>query len=182
MGGRQAHGRAITAKALGKNAKKSKGKHNKNHRTRALDAYQLASEVLPDAQKKNKRHRNSDVNGSQHKHGREVENDEDLDQGPRRKKAKQAREEGEDDESDVEYGSDEEGNKWTMGAVGEDDDSEIDSDEAFGESDEERFEGFAFGGGKSKKAEVGWTRCGCSYVTNAGYRKRILMPRTTMSL
>ena len=148
MGGRQAHGRAITAKPLGKNANKSKGKPGKKHRTRALDAYKIASQVLPDAQKKNPRA----------KHGREAE-DEDLeDQGPRRKKARQVRDE-EDGESDVEYGSDDEGNKWTMGApVAEEDDSEIDSDEAFGESDEENFEGFAFRGSKSKKREVCSTR------------------------
>lgn len=154
MGGRQAHGRAITAKPLGKSAKKSAAKKGKNHRTRALDAYQLASEELPGAEKKAPRHRNPDIDVARPKHG--LDEDEDVEeQGPRRKKAKQAREE-EDDGSDVEYGSDEDGNKWTMGGpVGEEDDSEIDSDEAFGETDEEDFEGFAFGGSKSKNAEVG---------------------------
>lgn len=154
MGGRQAHGRAITAKPLGKSAKKSAAKKGKNHQTRALDAYQLASEELPDAQKKAPRHRNPDIDVARPKHG--LDDDEDLEeQGPRRKKAKPARGE-EDGGSDVEYGSDEDGNKWTMGGpVGEEDDSEIDSDEAFGETDEEDFDGFAFGGSKSKKAEVG---------------------------
>jgi U3 small nucleolar RNA-associated protein 14 len=49
-------------------------------------------------------------------------------------------------------GSDSEGNNWTMGHVDEDDeDSDIDSDEAFGESDEERFEGWAFRGSQSNQ-------------------------------
>lgn len=146
MGGRQAHGRPVTAKPLGKKkASKSKAKPSKNHRTRALDAYKIASQVLPDAEKKTPRA----------KHGREAVGEDLDDQGPRRKKARRATEE-EDDESEVEYGSDDEGNKWTLGGpVAEEDDSEIDSDEAFGESDEENFEGFAFRGSKSKKTEVG---------------------------
>lgn len=153
MAGRQSHGRAITSKPVGKNAKKSKGQ---NHRTRALDAYELASKEVPNAQKKAPRHRNPDIDVAAIKRGLGADGDDDADdQGPRRKKARQAMDE-EDDESDVEYGSDDEGNKWTMGGpVGDDEDSEIDSDEAFGESDEENFEGFAFGGSKSKKAEVG---------------------------
>ena len=51
-----------------------------------------------------------------------------------------------DNDSDAERGSDSEGNEWQMGAVGVDDDSDLDSDEAFGESDDERFGGFAFRG------------------------------------
>jgi U3 small nucleolar RNA-associated protein 14 len=37
-----------------------------------------------------------------------------------------------------------------VGVGAEDDDSELDSDEAFGESDEEKFDGYAFGGSASK--------------------------------
>lgn len=48
-------------------------------------------------------------------------------------------------------GSDSEGNTWTMGHVEDDDDSDIDSDEAFGESDEERFEGWTFRGSSSNQ-------------------------------
>lgn len=157
MGGRQAHGRAITAKPTGKNAKKQKSKKGNNHQTRALDAYQLATEELPDA--KAPRHRNPDLEDARPKHGRALEEDGDDNEGPRRKRARPSKQQEEDD-SDVEYGSDEEGNKWTMGGpVGEDEDSEIDSDEAFGESDEEDFDGFAFSGSKSKKAQVGSTGC-----------------------
>jgi U3 small nucleolar RNA-associated protein 14 len=56
------------------------------------------------------------------------------------------------DDEDVEFGSDSDGNEWTMGGVGsEESDEEIDSDEAFGESDEERFDGWTFRGSKSEK-------------------------------
>ena len=53
---------------------------------------------------------------------------------------------------DVEYGSDSEGNEWRLGEVGSQDDSEIDSDEALVESDEEEFGDFAFAGSKSNRA------------------------------
>lgn len=46
----------------------------------------------------------------------------------------------------IEIGSDSDGNEWTVGQVDSDDDSELDSDAAMGESDEERFEGFVFRG------------------------------------
>ena len=52
---------------------------------------------------------------------------------------------------DVEEGSDSDGNQWRLNDVGSGDDSDIDSDEALGESDEERFEGFAFRGSSSTK-------------------------------
>ena len=163
MGGRQAHGRAITAKPLGKSAKKTSNKKTQEHRTRALDAYTLATEELPDA-KKAPRHRNPDIEvEARPKHGRESDDEEDLgDEGPQRKRAKPAKgkEEKDGGGSDPEYGSDEDGNKWTMGGMGDGDDSEIDSDEAFGETDEEDFNGYAFSGSKAaKKAEVGSAAC-----------------------
>lgn len=46
--------------------------------------------------------------------------------------------------NEIEGGSDSEGNEWVLGAVDGDDDSDLDSDEAMGKSDEERFEGFTF--------------------------------------
>jgi U3 small nucleolar RNA-associated protein 14 len=55
------------------------------------------------------------------------------------------------DESSVEGGSDTEGNEWQIGKVDTDDDSEIDSDDALGSSDEEKFEGFTFRGSSQPK-------------------------------
>lgn len=48
--------------------------------------------------------------------------------------------------NELEEGSDSSGNEWVVGQVDEVDDSDLDSDEAMGESDEEKFEGFAFRG------------------------------------
>ncbi|OQD84412.1 hypothetical protein PENANT_c013G09701 [Penicillium antarcticum] len=62
-----------------------------------------------------------------------------------------------EDTGSLDGGSDSEGHEWTLGQVNSDDDSELDSDEALGESDEERFEGFTFRASKStskpKKSE-----------------------------
>ncbi|KAJ5244333.1 hypothetical protein N7489_004429 [Penicillium chrysogenum] len=55
-----------------------------------------------------------------------------------------------EDTGSLDGGSDSEGHEWTLGQVNSDDDSELDSDEALGESDEERFEGFTFRASKSK--------------------------------
>lgn len=57
-------------------------------------------------------------------------------------------------------GSDGEGHRWKLGEVDSDNDSELDSDEAMGSSDEERFEGFKFRGSsttasKQKRGDVG---------------------------
>ncbi|KAL8734685.1 MAG: hypothetical protein Q9166_001341 [cf. Caloplaca sp. 2 TL-2023] len=52
-------------------------------------------------------------------------------------------------EYEVDYGSDSEGNEWMLGGVGNHDDESLDSDEAMGESDEEKFDGFAFRGSSS---------------------------------
>ncbi|EGE85605.1 small nucleolar ribonucleoprotein complex subunit Utp14 [Blastomyces dermatitidis ATCC 18188] len=59
----------------------------------------------------------------------------------------------EDSESNDNYGSDSEGNEWQLGRVDSDDDSEIDSDEAMGESDEENFDGRKVGGNSKAKAK-----------------------------
>ena len=50
---------------------------------------------------------------------------------------------------DIEVGSDSDGNKWVIGQVDSEDDSDLDSDEAMGES-EERFARFTFRGSSSK--------------------------------
>ncbi|GLI77505.1 hypothetical protein PoHVEF18_005795 [Penicillium ochrochloron] len=52
-----------------------------------------------------------------------------------------------------EGGSDSEGHQWKLGQVDSDDDESLDSDEAMGSSDEERFEGFTFRGSSSNKSK-----------------------------
>lgn len=52
--------------------------------------------------------------------------------------------------NEIEQGNDSSGNEWMVGQVDSDDDSDLDSDEAMGASDEERFEGFGFRGFQDK--------------------------------
>jgi U3 small nucleolar RNA-associated protein 14 len=72
----------------------------------------------------------------------EGESDEEVDVKRRKKR---------DGDESFDEGSDSEGNEWKMGHVEDADDSDIDSDEAFGESDEERFEGWTFRGSQSNQ-------------------------------
>ncbi|KAI1175935.1 Utp14 protein-domain-containing protein [Nemania sp. FL0916] len=155
MPGRQAHGRPLIAAnnggAKGKN-RKSKAKAT----SKALNAYSAAQAEVGDQQKRTPRYRQLDADlddgAPRGKHARDEDDDDedsDEEEGRPRKIARGARRRDEPD--DVEYGSDSSGNSWRVNAVDAEDDSEIDSDEAFGESDEERFENFKFPGDKKKK-------------------------------
>ncbi|KAF4841872.1 hypotheticall protein [Colletotrichum siamense] len=154
MAGRQSHGRPLlSSKQQPKNFRKSKSKAQ----AKALDAFTIASEQFPTKQKKTPRFREIDVQpdtGKKHRRAEEDEDDEDEDdedeEQPRRKKAKAS---GGGEGDDSEYGSDSEGNEWHYG-VNEDEDSELDSDEAFGDSDEEDFQGYSFRGSKTAKNEA----------------------------
>ncbi|MCJ1459421.1 hypothetical protein MMC28_009799 [Mycoblastus sanguinarius] len=53
--------------------------------------------------------------------------------------------------NEIEGGSDSSGNEWMTGQVNSDEDSDLDSDEAMGESDEERFDGFTFRGSSATR-------------------------------
>ncbi|GAD92760.1 small nucleolar ribonucleoprotein complex subunit Utp14, putative [Paecilomyces variotii No. 5] len=75
--------------------------------------------------------------------------DEDSD-GPGTKRRRTGDESSDDS---GEGGSDSEGHEWKIGQVDSDDDSELDSDEAMGSSDEERFEGFSFRGSSTMKSK-----------------------------
>src|SRR6478735_7009902 len=128
MGGRQAHGRSLVAAPKAKAGnKKSKARSQKN----ALDAFGIAQENFAPRQKRTPRARELDAE-IERKHGRDEEED--------------------DEEED---GSDSEGNEWRLGGLREDDeDSEIESDDAFGDSDEDKFEGYTFRGSKTTQREV----------------------------
>ncbi|KAM3512200.1 hypothetical protein MY11210_004118 [Beauveria gryllotalpidicola] len=145
MPGRQSHGRPLLAAAKTKNIKRSKSRSQKS----ALNAFNTASEQYPTRIKKTPRARELDAE-IERKHGRDDEDDDDGDDNdePTRKKAKRpARAQN----TDAEFGSDSEGNEWQLGGMAEDDeDSEIDSDDAFGDSDNEKFEEYQFRGSKSK--------------------------------
>ena len=74
------------------------------------------------------------------------------DNGERASKRRKTENEEEDTDGGN-TGSDGEGNKWHMGIDSGDEDSDLDSDNALGESDEERFERFAFRGSTSQSIQ-----------------------------
>lgn len=120
----------------------------KNPKTRSLNAFAIASSQVSEKPAVAARRLGQAPPRAGKKQARRGDEDEDGDEkeDPRRRR-------GGDDES-VEGGSDSDGGQWKVG-VDSDDESDIDSDEAMGESDEERFADFTFGGssstGKAKK-------------------------------
>lgn len=72
--------------------------------------------------------------------------------------SKRRRIEGHDEASDIEQGSDSDGNAWQLGTVDSEADSDLDSSEAMDESDEERFADFVFRGSKSSGDGRGQTK------------------------
>ncbi|RDA93894.1 hypothetical protein CP533_4497 [Ophiocordyceps camponoti-saundersi (nom. inval.)] len=147
MPGRQAHGKPLlTANKTKSSGKKSKARSHQN----ALNAFGIAQELFPSRQKKTPRARELDAE-SERKRARKDEDEEEDDQddeAPRKKRTKGSA------PDDADYGSDSEGNEWRMGALADGhEDSEIESDDAFGDSDDDKFQGYAFRGSKSKKAE-----------------------------
>lgn len=133
-------------------------RNTKKASKRALNAFAIAQFDNPEKTKIRK-NRLGELDPSFHKkRARDDElsedDDEEEDGAQSRKKAKRR-----DANDSYDEGSDSEGNTWTMGHVDEDDDEDIDSDEAFGESDEERFEGYSFRGsstrGKNLKVKKG---------------------------
>jgi U3 small nucleolar RNA-associated protein 14 len=139
--------------------KTTKGPSKKNKsRKRTLNAFSIASIQNPETHKL-RRHRlgeAADDDQPQRKKARvdadSDEDEEEEDAGPSKHNKRAPK--GRFDELDVSEGSDSEGNHWKMGVVDDDDDESLDSDEAFGSSDEEKFSGFTFrgsSGGKGKK-------------------------------
>ncbi|PVH79159.1 Utp14-domain-containing protein [Cadophora sp. DSE1049] len=145
MAGRQSHGRAPDKKPKARN----------NSKKRSLDAFAIASHENPDRVKVRQSRLGAQEGGSsrpnKNKRRRDEDDEDDEEDEEELSTKKQKVQKGRFDELDVDEGSDSEGNEWKMGHVDSDDDSDLDSDEAFGESDEERFEGFAFSGGQDKQ-------------------------------
>jgi U3 small nucleolar RNA-associated protein 14 len=144
MPGRQSHGRAPTKKPKAQNKAKK----------RALDAFAIASHENPDKHKVRQHRLGVQEGGSRPNKRRRTEEDEDNEEeGEESKSKKPRKQKGRFDELDIDEGSDSEGNEWKLGQVDSDDDSDLDSDEAFGESDEEKFEGYAFSGSSNKRSK-----------------------------
>lgn len=164
MPGRQSHGRSLLGNSQSKGPKRSNQKSKAKARAHALDAFAIAGkQVQPDRMTRRGRDLELDPEkqsrGGKHRRDENDEDDEeeheDEDEGPRKKRPRQDAadddDQSESDGEDVDGGSDSEGHEWHVGVNSDDDDSEIESDEAFGESDDEKFDGYAFGGGKAQK-------------------------------
>lgn len=164
MPGRQSHGRSLLGNSQPKGPKRSNQKSKAKARAHALDAFAIAGkQVQPDRMTRRGRDLELDPErqsrGGKHRRDEDDEDDEeedeDEDEGPRKKRPRQDAadddDQSESDGEDVDGGSDSEGHEWHVGVNSDDDDSEIESDEAFGESDDEKFDGYAFGGGKAQK-------------------------------
>ncbi|KAH8666388.1 Utp14 protein-domain-containing protein [Xylariales sp. PMI_506] len=160
MPGRQAHGRPLLGAPSDSGNKKKQQRTKARANKAALDAFSRASREVGDQRKRNPRNRGLDADLGAGKRARQAQDDEDDEDseeegGPPKKIRRGApRDDDGGDESEVEYGSDSSGNEWKIG-VDEDNDSDIDSDEAFGESDDEKFQGYAFGGANKKNKKAG---------------------------
>jgi U3 small nucleolar RNA-associated protein 14 len=138
----------IARSNVGSSAKSTQTRPNarnpKKAQRRAMNAFSIAQYENPEEVKLSKNRAGELDPSFNRKRTRdddddEGEEDEEDEEGPKRRKRT-----GGNDSFDE--GSDSEGNTWQMGHVDDDDDEDIDSDEAFGESDEERFEGYTFRG------------------------------------
>ncbi|QPG94395.1 hypothetical protein C2857_005892 [Epichloe festucae Fl1] len=150
MPGRQAHGKSLTAapkiKATAKKGSKARSQKN------ALNAFGIAQDMYPTKFKKTPRARELDAEVEK-KHGRDEDGNDDEHEDEEQPQKKKARGPSRD-VNDAEDGSDSEGNEWRLGGMREDDeDSEIESDDAFGDSDNEKFEEYSFRDSKSKPKE-----------------------------
>lgn len=125
-------------------AKKPKPKKQKAKRS--LNALAIAEQENPERIRiRQSRLGESEPVPSKRKRGEEEESEE---EGGERGKTRRA---GHKDRygNEIEAGSDSSGNEWVLGQIDSGDDSDLDSDEAMGESDDEKFEGFTFREGAS---------------------------------
>lgn len=142
MPGRKSHGQPLLKNPKVRNKSKS----------RSLSALSIASQLAPE-KIKIRQHRLGTQEGSskiKRRHRDTNNEDEEEEEDQIIKRQRKGHTKTTSNELDLDEGSDSEGNEWKLGQVDTDDDSDLDSDEAFGESDEERFDGFAFSGSKKK--------------------------------
>ncbi|KAL8855103.1 MAG: hypothetical protein Q9221_000009 [Calogaya cf. arnoldii] len=141
-------------------SKAPKIKNSKRKRQRSLNVLAIAEKTNPEYTKIRKHRLGESEQDGDIKRKRAVaqrdrlddsDTDDDLEQGSASKRRK-TKNSG-DRKKDIDYGSDSEGNEWMLGGVDNEDDESLDSDEAMGESDEEKFEGFAFRGSSSATAK-----------------------------
>lgn len=149
MPGRQSTG------PLSLTSKPSKARNPKRKKERSLNALAIAEKVNPE-RTKIRRHRlgESEPNANANRKRAIAEHDgsDNLDDevdGKNPSQAKKRKLGNKGRNKDVDYGSDSEGNEWMLGGIASDDDSSLDSDEAMGDSDADKFAGFVFPGSSS---------------------------------
>lgn len=121
---------------------------------RGLDALSIAEKEIPTKLGVRRNRLGYYDDGENHKkHSRRDEDDGDDENDEEAPNYKRRRTDHGGDDS-VDGGNDSEGHEWKLGQVDSDDDSELDSDEALGSSDEERFEGFTFRGSSTTKSKA----------------------------
>ncbi|KAK3675996.1 hypothetical protein LTR78_004188 [Recurvomyces mirabilis] len=148
---------AVAAPKTAKNKSKKRNLNAYSIASHTIKPSRIAKHRLGESLDDNPRQKRRKTDSGDDKVDEEEEDVSEDDSTPRRKLPK-SRGRGlaaEGNEDGVEEGSDSEGNEWVLGGLAEgDEDSDLDSDEAFGESDEERFEGFAFRGSSSGKGVI----------------------------
>jgi U3 small nucleolar RNA-associated protein 14 len=123
----------------------------KHKNRRGLDALSIAEKQIPTKLGVRRNRLGFYDDGTNYKKHSRRDEDEDEEE-EERPIYKRRRTDG-DDLGSIDGGSDSDGHEWKLGQVGSDDDEELDSDEALGESDEERFEGFTFRGSSTTKSK-----------------------------
>jgi U3 small nucleolar RNA-associated protein 14 len=128
-------------------------RNSQKSKKRSLNAFAIASAENPEVIKvrRNRLGEPEDDPRDRKRRRPEEEEPDSEDGGPSRKPTKSARFADED----ISEGSDSEGNTWRLGHVEEEDDSELDSDEAFGEGDDDRFAHYSFFGSATNQRKAG---------------------------
>ena len=117
------------------------GKRRTSQPKRALDAFSIAQQQIPEALNLRKSRLGDSVPDKAKRRKGDTENEDSKVTNGRR--AKRSRLMGKAEHDDNLYeGSDSDGNAWRTGTIATDDDSSLDSDEAWASSDEERFMAF----------------------------------------
>lgn len=119
-------------------------------KSRNLDALAIAQQEEP-TKIRVRPNRLGDIEDDSQGKSRTALGDQNQSARPTKRRKLQGGESSASEDDDQE--SDTDGEEWHVGVDGEDNDSDLDSDEAMGDSDEERFEGFAFRGSSAPSSK-----------------------------
>ncbi|MCJ1445833.1 MAG: hypothetical protein MMC23_006338 [Stictis urceolatum] len=129
----------------------TKDQKKPKNRSRVLNAFSIAEQETP-SRTKIRKNRLGEVEELGRKRGRDDHPEPAVEEDGARNSKRLKRGDKDRFGQEVEGGSDSEGNEWVTGHVDEDDDSELDSDEAMGDSDSEVYEGFSLRESSNRKS------------------------------